>query len=127
MVSYKSYVYLYWYCCPPFFRPRRPLLVTVNRLWLKSLADQGHKRAGTVLKVVEDQGKMLSAILIGNNVVNLGASALMTVFVTRLWGEAAVGLATGVLTLLILVFGEISPKNAGRLFMRINCPWPMRR
>lgn len=99
-----------------FFSSAETSLVTVNRLWLKSLADQGHKRAGTVLKVVEDQGKMLSAILIGNNVVNLGASALMTVFVTRLWGEAAVGLATGVLTLLILVFGEISPKTLATVY-----------
>ena len=83
---------------------------------MKTLADEGDSRAATFLKVVGDQGKMLSAILIGNNIVNLSASSLATVFATRLWGSAGAGIATGVLTLLILVFGEISPKTMATIY-----------
>ena len=68
-----------------------------------------------MIKIVEDQGKMLSAILIGNNVVNLYASSLATMLATDLFGSRAVGAATGILTLLILVFGEITPKTISTL------------
>ena len=99
-----------------FFSSAETSLVTVNRLWLRSLADQGNKRAQLVLKVIENQSKMLSAILIGNNIVNLGASAIATLFVQRLWGEAMVSVGTGVLTLMVLIFGEISPKSAATAY-----------
>ena len=59
---------------------------------------------------------MLSAVLIGNNIVNLSASSMATLLATRLWGNAGAGLATGILTLLILVFGEISPKTLATIF-----------
>ena len=94
-----------------FFSSAETALTTVNKIRIKSLADQGNRRAQTVLNVCEDSGKMLSAILIGNNIVNLSASSLMTTLATRLFGSAAVGIATGVLTLIILLFGEISPKT----------------
>lgn len=76
-----------------------------------NLAEEGEKRAHTVLKVIEDSGKMLSAILIGNNIVNLSASALTTTFSMKLWGNVGISVATGVLTLIVLIFGEISPKT----------------
>lgn len=94
-----------------FFSSAETALTTVNKIRIKSLADQGNRRAQTVLSVCEDSGKMLSAILIGNNIVNLSASSLMTTLATRLFGSAAVGISTGVLTLIILLFGEISPKT----------------
>ncbi len=85
--------------------------MTVNKVKMKALSDEGNKRAALVLGVLEDTQKMLSAILIGNNIVNLSASALMTVFVTELWGSFAVGIGTGVLTLVVLIVGEIIPKT----------------
>lgn len=82
---------------------------------MRNLEESGSKAAMYVNKVVSDQGKMLSAILIGNNIVNLYASSLVTTMVTSLWGNKVVGFATGVLTLLILLFGEITPKTMATL------------
>ena len=78
---------------------------------MKNLAENGDKRAAKVLKVTSDSGKMLSAILIGNNIVNLSASSLATILATDLFNDAGPGIATGVLTLAILIFGEVSPKT----------------
>lgn len=86
-------------------------LTTSNKLKIQSLADQESKRARILLKISEDSGKMLSAILIGNNLVNNAATALTTSLIIQLFGNSAVGIATGVITLLILIFGEISPKT----------------
>ena len=94
-----------------FFSSAETALTTVNRIRIRSLAEDGNKRAGTVLKILEQQEKMLSAILIGNNIVNLSSSSLATLLATRIFGSAGAGIATGILTLCILVFGEISPKN----------------
>ena len=94
-----------------FFSSAETALTTVNKIRILSLAEQGNKRAETVLKIREDSGKMLSAILIGNNIVNLSASSLATTLAIDLFGSAAVGIATGILTILILIFGEISPKT----------------
>lgn len=98
-----------------FFSSTETALTTVNRIRMRTLAEAGSKSASYVNKVVEDQGKMLSAILIGNNIVNLYASSMVTTLVTDLWGSKVVGLATGVLTLLILIFGEITPKTMATL------------
>lgn len=86
---------------------------------MRSLAEEGNKGAGIVCKLIEDQTKLLSAILIGNNIVNLTASSLATQFATSLalqsgWkieASLTVGLATGILTIVILIFGEITPKS----------------
>ena len=94
-----------------FFSSAETAFMTVNRVKMKTRMDEGDKRAALVLKICEDTQKMLSAILIGNNIVNLSASALMTVFVTDLWGSFAVGFGTGVLTLIVLIAGEILPKT----------------
>lgn len=99
-----------------FFSSAETSLTTVNKIRIKTLADQGNKKAVTLLKVIDDSGKMLSAILIGNNIVNLSASALATTLALNIWGNAAVGIATGVLTLLILLFGEITPKTLATLY-----------
>lgn len=93
------------------FSSAETALTTSNKLKIQSLADQGSKRARILLKISEDSGKMLSAILIGNNLVNNAATALTTSLIIQLFGNSAVGIATGVITLLILIFGEISPKT----------------
>ncbi|MCI8322051.1 MAG: HlyC/CorC family transporter [Lachnospiraceae bacterium] len=94
-----------------FFSSAETAFSTVNRVRLRTLAEEDHKGAIRVLAILDQYGKMLSAILIGNNIVNLSASSLMTTFAISLWGNKAVGIATGVLTFMILMFGEIIPKT----------------
>ena len=98
-----------------FFSSSETALTTVNLIRIRNLADNGDKAAAWVLKARRDQSKMLGAILIGNNVVNLSASSMLTVLVTDVFGSQAVGAATGVLTLLVLLFGEITPKTIATL------------
>ena len=95
-----------------FFSSAETALTTVNRIRIRSLADDGNKKAARVLKILDAQDKMLSCILIGNNIVNISASSLATTLAIRLFGSKAVGFTTGLLTLLVLIFGEITPKNA---------------
>lgn len=97
-----------------FFSSAETALSTVNRVRLKALADDGNKRAKTALEVLEKYGKMLSAILIGNNIVNLYASSLATTLALSI--SVPVGIATGILTVVILIFGEITPKNMARFY-----------
>lgn len=98
-----------------FFSSTETALTTVNKIRVRTLAENGDKQAEYVLKIIEDPSKMLSAILIGNNVVNLYASSLATVLATHIWGNKIVGIATGILTLLILIFGEITPKTVATI------------
>lgn len=95
-----------------FFSSSETALTTVSAIRLKSLADNGNKNATLVLKLKENPDKMLSAILIGNNIVNIAASSLTTIFVQGIWGSWAISIGSGVLTLLVLIFGEITPKTA---------------
>ena len=94
-----------------FFSSAETALSTVNRVRLKALADEGNAGAARVLKILDNYSKMLSTILIGNNIVNLSASSITTILATNILGSYAVGIATGILTLAILLFGEILPKN----------------
>ena len=97
-----------------FFSSAETAFSTVNRVRLRTLAQEDHKGAIRVLHILDQYGKMLSAILIGNNIVNLSASSVATTLAIRLWGSRAVGIITGVLTLVILMFGEIIPKTWAR-------------
>lgn len=94
-----------------FFSAAETSLTTITPIKIRSLTESGNKRAVTLQKVTEQHGKMLSSILISNNIVNISASSLATTMAISVWGNYAVGIATGVLTLLILLFGEITPKN----------------
>ncbi|MCM1135249.1 MAG: hemolysin family protein [Clostridium sp.] len=97
-----------------FFSSAETALTTVNRVRLKALVDDGSKQAKTALGVLEKYGKMLSAILIGNNIVNLTASSLTTTLALKL--HIPVSVATGILTVIILIFGEILPKNMAMVY-----------
>ena len=97
-----------------FFSSAETALTTVNRVRLKALADEGNKHAQTALDILDKYGKMLSAILIGNNIVNLTASSLMTIVAMKI--RLSVGIATGILTVVILIFGEIVPKNMAMIY-----------
>ena len=98
-------------CLSGFFSSAETALVTANRIRMKNLADNGNKRAAKVLKVTSDSGKMLSAILIGNNIVNISASSIATVYAVDVLGDIGSGVATGVLTFIILILGEVAPKT----------------
>lgn len=103
-----------------FFSSAETALTCVNKIRIRSLAEEGNKRAETVQKLTDNPSRMLSAILIGNNIVNLSASSLSTMLATKLANQMGagmnaatmVGIATGILTILILIFGEITPKSA---------------
>ncbi|RKM56485.1 HlyC/CorC family transporter [Butyrivibrio sp. X503] len=106
-----------------FFSSAETAYMTVNKVKIKALLDEGNKRAGKVLGICEDTQKMLSAILIGNNIVNLSASALATVFVTDLFGSFAIGIGTGILTLVVLILGEIIPKTVATAYAENMALW----
>ena len=98
-----------------FFSSAETALTTVNRLRVRALVEEGDDRAIVLSKVIDDPGKLLSAILIGNNIVNISASSIATVLATNLIGSAGAGIATGVMTFLVLIFGEITPKTMASL------------
>lgn len=93
-----------------FFSSAETAMTTVNRIRIRTFADEGNARAKTLLKITDDPAKFLSAILIGNNIVNLSAASLTTSLAYGL-GGSMVAIASGILTLLILLFGEITPKT----------------
>ena len=94
-----------------FFSSAETALTCVSRIRVQNMAEEGDPRAQVLLEVLDHSAKMLSTILIGNNIVNMAASALMTTITIELLGSSWVGAATGLLTLLILLFGEITPKT----------------
>ena len=98
-----------------FFSSAETALTTVNRLRVRSLVDDGDARAIILSKVIDDPGKLLSAILIGNNIVNISASSIATLLATDFFGSAGAGIATGAMTLLVLIFGEVTPKTMASL------------
>ena len=92
-----------------FFSSAETALSTVNRVRMRSLEEEGNKRAARVNKILDNYSKMISTILIGNNIVNLTASSLATTLAMRI--NLAVGIATGILTIVVLLCGEIVPKT----------------
>lgn len=94
-----------------FFSSAETAFITVSNIKIRSLIEEGNKKAILVNKIIENKSKMLSAILIGNNLVNITASALATLLAQKMFGEYAISFATGILTILVLIFGEITPKS----------------
>lgn len=99
-----------------FFSSAETALTTVNKHRLRALSEEGNRTAAKVLKLVDNPSKLLSAILIGNNIVNISASALATTFTTEVFGSKFIGVSTGVLTLVVLLFGEITPKTLATVY-----------
>lgn len=102
-------------CLSAFFSSAETAFTTVNHIRIHSLAENGNKRAAIVEKIVDNSAKMLSAVLIGNNIVNISASSLATILAQRMFGNYAVTIATGILTIFVLIFGEIMPKTIATL------------
>lgn len=94
-----------------FFSSAETAFTTVNKIRIRSMIDEGNKRAKTVAEITDNSSKMLSAILIGNNIVNIAVSSIVTTLTIKLWGSVATGIATGILTIIVLIFGEITPKT----------------
>ncbi len=94
-----------------FFSSAETALTAVSRIRLRALAEEGSRNARDALAVTENKAKMLSTILIGNNLVNISLTAFTTAVSIRLFGNKAVGVATGILTAAIIIFGEITPKT----------------
>lgn len=98
-----------------YFSGSETAMMTLNRYRLRHLAASGHKGAKRALKLLERPDRLIGLILIGNNLVNILASAIATIVGMRLWGDLGVAIATGVLTLVVLVFAEVTPKTLAAL------------
>ncbi|MFW6238006.1 MAG: hemolysin family protein [Halanaerobiales bacterium] len=96
-----------------FFSGSETAFMSVNRIKVRDLANEGDKKAERVDRLLDNQTRLLTTILIGNNLVNIAASSLATAVAIDIFGSKGVGIATGVVTFLILVFGEITPKSLG--------------
>lgn len=95
-----------------FFSSAETALTTISIVKVRAMVEENPTaRVLTLQKILDHKSKLISAILIGNNIVNISASSLMTSIAIRIWGNAAVGISTGILTMLVLIFGEIVPKT----------------
>ncbi|MGF1703343.1 CNNM domain-containing protein [Photobacterium makurazakiensis] len=91
-------------------------MMALNRYKLRHLANQGHRGAKRVEKLLSRPDRLIGLILIGNNLVNILASAIATIIGMRLYGDMGVAIATGALTLVVLVFAEVTPKTLAALY-----------
>lgn len=98
-----------------FFSSSETSMMSLNRYRLKHLSKEGHKAARRASKLLERPDRLLGTILVGNNIVNILAASIATVVATQLWGEAGIAIATIGLTIIILIFGEITPKTLAAL------------
>ena len=96
--------------CSAYFSATETAFSSLSRIRLKNLVNDGNKKAALALRMSEDYDKLLSSILIGNNVVNIAASSLATVLFLKFFPVYGVTLSTVIMTVAVLIFGEISPK-----------------
>ncbi len=94
-----------------FFSGSETALTAASRAKLKAQADKGARGAGSAMNVTEDRERMIGALLLGNNIVNILSASLATALLTRLFGDSGVALATMAMTALVLIFGEVLPKT----------------
>lgn len=106
-----------------FFSASETALVSLSKIRLRSMVDEGVKNAKLIEKVLSNQSKLISTILVGNNLVNIGASALATSFTIKVFGDKWIGVVTGILTFLVLIFGEITPKTFSTQKSESVCIW----
>ena len=96
-----------------FFSGSETAFMAVNRVQIRDRSNKGDEKADLVDKLLDDETQLLTTILIGNNLVNIATSSIATSIAIELFGNKGVGIATGVVTLFILIFGEITPKSLG--------------
>ncbi|MCI8553617.1 MAG: HlyC/CorC family transporter [Clostridiales bacterium] len=97
-----------------YFSASETAFSSLNRIRMKNMAAAGNRRAQRALALSEDYDRLLSTILIGNNIVNIASASLATVLFTLYFGDAGVTLSTAVMTVIVLIFGEISPKSMAK-------------
>ena len=98
-----------------YFSATETAFSSLNRIRVKNMAEKGNKKAKLVLKLLENYDNLLSTILIGNNIVNIACSSLATVlFISLLGNEAGPSVSTAVITVIVLIFGEVSPKSIAK-------------
>ena len=102
-------------CCSAFFSAAETAYTCLNRVRLKNLANSGNKRAEKVLALSEDYDRLISSILIGNNIVNILSTSLATVLFVQLLGSSGVTVSTVVMTVSVLLLGEVAPKSIARV------------
>ena len=110
-VAIQTFVLLLLILGSAYFSSAETALTTTSKIRIQALIEMGDKRAVILDKVTSNSGRMLSTILIGNNIVNMTISSLATTLTIRLFGNMYVGIATGIATILVLIFGEITPKT----------------
>ena len=97
-----------------YFSASETAFSTANRIRLKSMAQDGDKKAAKTLKIIDDYDNMISAILIGNNIVNIASASVATVMFVEVFGDLGATLSTAFTTLVVLIFGEITPKSIAK-------------
>ncbi|NRP95395.1 MULTISPECIES: HlyC/CorC family transporter [unclassified Marinobacterium] len=102
--------------CSAFFSSSETGMMSLNRYRLKHLAKNNHLGARKAAKLLDRPDRLIGLILIGNNFVNILASAIATVIAVRIWGDAGIAIATGALTLVVLIFAEVTPKTLAAMY-----------
>lgn len=102
--------------CSAFFSSSETAFSSINKIRLKSYINNGNKRAEETLNIAEDFSKLISTILVGNNIVNIASATLATVYFTMLLGENGASVATIVMTILVILFGELIPKSLAKAY-----------
>ncbi len=115
-ISFLLGVLFFLILCSAFFSSSETGMMSLNRYRLKHLVKQNHGGARQASKLLERPDRLIGVILIGNNFVNILASAIATVIAVRLWGDAGIAIATAGLTIIILIFAEVSPKTVAALY-----------
>ena len=95
-----------------FFSASETALMSLSKIRLIHLVEEKIRGASVVEKLRKDPSRLLGTILVGNNLVNISASSIATVLAIKYFGDSGVGIATGVMTMLVLIFGEITPKSS---------------
>ena len=101
--------------CSAFFSSAETAYTCLNRVRLKNMANSGNKRAEKVLAMAEDYDRLISSILIGNNIVNILSNSMATALFVQLLGSSGVTVSTVVMTVAILMLGEVAPKSIARV------------
>ncbi|MGG5872011.1 HlyC/CorC family transporter [Pseudomonas peli] len=113
--SYLLGLLIFLILCSAFFSSSETGMLSLNRYRLKHMAKEGHKGAKRVTILLSRPDRLLGTILVGNNVVNILAASIATVLAVDIWGEAGIAIATAGLTIVVLIFGEITPKTLAAL------------
>ena len=101
--------------CSAFFSSSETGMLSLNRYRLRHMMREGHKGAHRASRLLERPDRLLGTILVGNNVVNILAASIATVIAVDIWGEAGIAISTVALTIVVLIFGEITPKTLAAL------------